>query len=303
MNVQNRWRGYRKNLTGLIFVAPCVIILALMMINPLIETVKFSVSQIRLPRFETDFIGFDNYLRVIFSRDFWVVVQNTVKFVVGLVFLRFLLAFWGALTLNAKKLRGNGVLRLLILLPWTVPSIVASNLWRWIFQADFGLLNLTLKQWGLQSWTHSWLADSGTALYAVIVAYAWSGFPFVMMMLLAGMQSIPLELYDAGKVDGANHWQLFRYITIPSIKPIIIIILLLEIIGALNAFDMLFVMTGGGPGGATETLGLFIYRLGFRYYDFAGASATSVVLLLASFSCFLLYMPFQVIRKSIQHKG
>jgi multiple sugar transport system permease protein len=268
-----------------------------MMANPVIQTVKFSFSALTLPKFAAQFIGVENYQRVIARPEFGTVIGNTIVWIMGTVALRFLLGFWGAATMNTN-LKGMGVLRFLVLLPWTIPSIVASNIWRWIFQSDFGLLNTALYQCGLKFLAHSWLSDSSTAMASVILAYAWAGFPFVMMMLLAGMQSIPEELYDAGKVDGANSWQLLRFITIPYLRAVILIVLILEIITALNAFDMLFILTGGGPGGATEILGLFVYRLGFTNYDFGGASAVSVLLLMLASSCFLVYVPFILFKKN-----
>ncbi len=125
----------------------------------------------------------------------------------------------------------------------------------------------------------------------MLTAYTWAGYPFVMIMLLAGMQGIPEDLYDAGKIDGASSTQAFLHITLPSLRNVIVILVLLEIISGFNSFDLLYVMTAGGPGGASEILGLFIYRLGFTNFDFAGASAVSMVLIVVAIVCFLLYVP------------
>jgi multiple sugar transport system permease protein len=195
--------------------------------------------------------------------------------------------------MNAK-LPGIVTLRVLVLLPWTVPSIVAANLWRWVFQSDYGLLNNGLRSIGLDNLIRPWLGDPNTALSAVMVAYSWAGYPFVMLMLLAGLQGIPKEYYEAARIDGANNRQLFMYITLPSLRSLIAILLLLEVINGLNSFDMLITMTGGGPGGASEILGLFIYRLGFTNFDFAGASAVSVTLLIIAAGVFLFYAPSQI---------
>lgn len=141
----------------------------------------------------------------------------------------------------------------------------------------------------MASLAHNWLGDPKTALFSGMIANSWAGFPFVMIMLLAGMQAISKELYEAGAIDGANKIQLFRYITLPGLAPIVVIIFLLEVIHNLNSFDMLYVLTGGGPGGASEIMGLFIYRIGFTTYDFGGASAISVTLLALAIVFFLLY--------------
>jgi multiple sugar transport system permease protein len=188
-------------------------------------------------------------------------------------------------------MRGRQFFRVLALLPWTIPSIVAANTWRWIFQSDYGLINGLLKAFGLGQFSHTWLGDPMTALPAVLTAYSWAGYPFVMLMLLAGMQGIPKDLYDAARIDGCSATQTFRYVTLPGLKSIIFIILILEVISGFNSFDMLFTMTGGGPGGASEILGLFIYRLAFTNFDFAGSSAVSVVLVSLAVIAFIFYVP------------
>ncbi|WP_158453678.1 carbohydrate ABC transporter permease [Paenibacillus beijingensis] len=215
-------------------------------------------------------------------------MNNTLVWIIGGIASRFILGFWAAIIFNIK-VKGNMFFRILCLLPWTIPSIAAANLWRWILKADIGVFNEFLQSIGLGYLTNNWIGDPRTALWSVLVAYAWQGFPFVMLMLLAGMQSIPKELYEAGKIDGAHSVQLFRYITIPSLMPIILVVLLLELINGLNTSDMLMVLTGGGPAGATETIGLFIYRIGFVNFDFGGASAISLALLLFVIILFIFY--------------
>jgi multiple sugar transport system permease protein len=185
--------------------------------------------------------------------------------------LRFSLGFISALALNAN-IKVRNLWRLFALLPWTIPSIVAANTWRWILQSEYGLLNAFLRVIGFPQFAYSWLGDPLTALPSVLVAYAWSGYPFVMLMLLAGMQGIPNELYEAARIDGANTVKCFRYITIPSLKPIILIVFLLEIVSGFNSFDILFTMTGGGPGGASEIL------------------AVSTILIIAGIVCFIFYI-------------
>ena len=150
---------------------------------------------------------------------------------------------------------------------------------------------------GLESWGRLWLSTAQTALPSVLVAYAWAGFPFVMMMILAGLQGISGEMYESSAIDGANRIQQFFYITIPSLRSVIIMVVVLEVVNAINAFDLLFVLTGGGPGTSSEILGLLIYRLGFTRFDFAGASAASTLLIGAALVCFLFYAPTQIRKK------
>jgi multiple sugar transport system permease protein len=283
----------RRAITGNLFILPALLVLFVTMLYPIFYTATFSVSRVTLPTFETEFIGFDNFVRVFSRRDVGNVLRNTAIWVITGVTLQFALGFWAAMVLNAR-LPGIRIMRVLAMLPWTVPSIVAANLWRWLFQSDYGLLNNALRSVGLAEYARPWLANPDTALLSVMVANAWAGYPFVMLMLLAGLQGIPEQYYEAAKIDGANDVQLFRYITLPGLRSIIVVLLLLLIVFSLNAFDMLVTMTGGGPGGSSEILGLFIYRLAFTNFDFAGASAVGMTLLVIATVLFLVYAPSQL---------
>jgi multiple sugar transport system permease protein len=273
-----------------------------MMVSPIIRTFLYSFSEILLPNFETQFIGVKNFQNVFSRPEIATVLKNTFLWICGSVFLRFTMGFGAALVLNTE-MRARQFFRVLALLPWTVPSIVSANTWRWMLQSDYGLINGILRSLGLTHLTHSWLGDPRTALFSVLIAYSWAGFPFVMIMLLAGMQGIPKDYYDAAKIDGCNAMQAFRNVTLPSLKAVIFVVLILEIVSGFNSFDLLFTMTGGGPGGASEILGLFIYRLAFTNFDFAGASAVSVVLILLGIVAFLLYVPASAKRHSSNNIG
>ncbi len=292
-----RGGSYRKNWVAYLFVLPCTLVLALMMYNPLIQTFTYSVSEVQLPSFDTRFIGFSNFGRAFSHAQIGMILWNTLVWIFGTIVLRFTLGFWAALALDAK-VKGRMLMRTLALLPWTVPSIVAANIWRWMLQSDIGLVNGTLKMWGWSGLTQNWLGDPGLALPSVLFAYTWAGYPFVMIMLLAGMQGIPEELYDASKIDGASSFQSFRFVTLPGLKSVITILLILEVISGFNSFDMLFTMTGGGPGRASEILGLYIYRLGFTNFDFAGASAVSTVLIVIALAIFAVYVPASAKRRT-----
>lgn len=279
----------KKKLTGIAFVLPCTIILILMMAFPVIQTFVFSFANIKLPNFEMSFSGFDNFVKAFSKPEVSMIIRNTVIWTIISVFLRLLLGLGSALIMNAN-VKGIVTLRVVALLPWTVPMIVSSNTWRWILQSENGVVNGTLRAMGLGQYAQTWLGNVSTALPSILLANSWVGFPFVMMMLLSAMQGLSRELYEAAEIDGANGFHLFRYITFPGIKPVLYVVLALESISAINAFDMIFVMTGGGPGGATEIFGLFIYRLAFGgSFDFGSASAVSVVLITIAVLGFSLY--------------
>jgi len=275
---------------GYVLVLPATVLIAIMMVYPTLQTLWFSVSTVRLPAFQTTFVGLANFASILTDPAIGAgqLVQRTIEWVAGTVALRFALGFVAALVFNAK-VRGTAWMRVLVVLPWTMPSVVSANLWRWILQSDIGILDQTLKGWGLARFAHNWLGDPHTALPAVMVAYSWAGFPFIMLLILAGLQGVPVEQYEAGAVDGANWWQLFRFITVPAVRGVLAIALILETVQAVNSFDTLTVMTGGGPANATQTWSLAIYRAGFTDYNFGGASALSVLMFLGAVALLAIY--------------
>ncbi len=280
----------RRRLIGTLLVLPCTIVLLLMMAYPVVQTFFFSFSNIELPGFKLSFARLDNFVRAFTKPEVSVVIRNTIVWTLLSTFFRLLLGLLCALVMNAN-VPGVGVLRVIALLPWTMPIIVSSNSWRWMLASDYGVINGTLKVLGLDKLALNWLASSQTALGSVLVASTWVGYAFIMMMLLSAMQALSKDLYEAARIDGARGFQLFRYITLPGIRPVLLVVLTLETISAINAFDMIFVMTGGGPGGSTEIMGLFVYRLAFGNFDFGAASAVSVVLILIALVGFSLYGP------------
>ena len=298
-----RGRGSRLRLRrwaeGYALVLPALILILLMTVYPVVQTLHFSVSRVQLPTFNTSFVGFANFTRILSDPETWPLLQRTVVWVVGTVALRMALGLGAALIFNAN-VRGTVWMRVLAILPWTIPSVVGANLWRWIMQTDTGLLNQTLRSWGLGDWALNWLADPDTAMFAVIVAYSWSGFPFVMLLILARMQGIPEELYDAAKVDGANGWQMFRHITMPSLKGVLIVALILEVVSGINSFDTLVIMSGGGPADATRIWGLEIYERGFTNFNLGGASALSVLLFAGVLTLFVVY---GIVSRGLGRKG
>ena len=280
--------AFQKWGPGYVLVLPATVLIAVMMVYPTLQTLWFSLSTVRLPTFQTTFVGLGNFVDVLSDPGTGQLLQRTIEWVVGTVALRFVLGFAAALVFNAK-VGGTTWMRVLVVLPWTVPSVVAANLWRWILQSDVGILDQTLKTWGLAGIAHNWLGDPRTALPAVMVAYSWAGFPFIMLLILAGLQGVPAEQYEAGAVDGANWWQLFRFITVPAVRGVLAIALILETVSAVNSFDTLTVMTGGGPANATQTWSLAIYRAGFVDFNLGGASALSVLLFVGALALLAIY--------------
>lgn len=231
------------------------------------------------PMLETRFIGLANYIKALQDPTFWVALKNVLVIVIVSEVGGFVLGFAGALVLRKKTLM-NWIWRILLLLPWAIPGVVTSLTWRWIFDGHFGILNQILAHLGFIERYISWLGDSRYAMAAVSIVSIWRGFSFIMVMLLAGLQAIPEELYEAAAVDGARPHHQFFYIILPSMRQIIVITLILTTISNFKTFDLIWVLTGGGPGYATEVLSSFIYRTAFNRLDFGYSSSIAILMAL-----------------------
>jgi len=223
-----------------------------------------------------EFTGFGNFYSMITSREFIKSLQVTLIFVVTSGLLTFVLGLALALILS-ERLRGQGIIRTIITLPVIVPPVVAGFTWKFLLNREVGVIGgYLLPALGFQK---SLLGDPHLALGSVILADVWSRTPLMFLILLAGLQAIPTEIYEAARIDGASYWQSFRKITFPLLKSAIIIALILRFIDAFNLFDTIFVMTTGGPGIATQTLPLLGWKTGFLYYNLGEAAALAVIML------------------------
>ncbi len=277
----------KRTVTAFILVLPCVILLILMMVYPTLQIFEFSFSSLKLPKFNTTFVGLENFRQILANKDFIQILINTCIWTGVSLLIRFIIGFAAAL-IAETGIVGMNIFRTATLLPWMVPSIVAANTWRWIFNTDNGLLNTVLRYIN-PALSQNWLGSNQLALPSVIIAYSWAGFPFIMLMLIAAMQGIPKDYYEAGRIDGAGSFKLFTHITLPSLKNIVLILTIMEIISGFNSFDIIFTMTGGGPGIASEIFGLFIYRTAFSNLDFSESSAASLLLILVAFVLITFY--------------
>ena len=263
-----------------LWMLPAALLVASVLLYPAFRSVFLSLTHYSLSTgFETSFAGMDNLRRILADSrlhdSFWV----TTLFVVSSVALEFLLGL--ALALAASRLvRGQNAVRTLLLIPWTLPTAIVGVLWAWILNDQFGILNHLLAQVGLLDSPVAWLAQPSTALASIVAADVWKTIPFVFLILLAGIQSIPRELYEAMAVDGGGAWAAFRYVTWPHLLPFAFIALIFRIIQAFAIFDLVYVLTGGGPGGATETVSVYAYQTTMRYLDFSYGSAIVITLVL-----------------------
>ena len=253
--------------------APAVAVLGLLSVYPLVFAVEVSL---RTPAG----YGLANFARLLADRLFLISLGQTLVYTIGALAAEFTLGFALAL-LVSREFRGRRVLRSILLIPMLLPPVVVAVIWRLILNPEFGVLNGALRSWGVDTSRLTWAAAEDTAMLSVILVDVWQWTPFLFLLLLAGLQGLPVEPFEAARVDGASRWQVFRRLTVPMLRPVIAIAVLLRLMDLLRVFDQIFILTQGGPGFATETVTLYIYRTAFRFYNFGYAAAMSFVLLAA----------------------
>lgn len=275
---QRSHRVLGRNLPGYLLIAPAFLAIFAVLIYPLIYAVGLSLRKVVLtaPAGGRPFVGLDNYGAVLAAPYFWNAVEKTFVWTAANLVLQMVLGLALALLLN-ESFRGRGVARAALLIPWVIPSVVAMLNWRWMYDAQFGVINALLVQLGIIEKGVAWLGNTNTAMPAIIVASVWKGTPFVMVMLLAALQAIPADTYDAARVDGAGRLGTLRYVTLPLIMPTLTIAATLTTIYTFNNFNAIWLMTEGGPLRATETLTILVYTAGFREFNLGRASAIGVI--------------------------
>ncbi len=261
--------------------APAVLLVAGLVVYPLWTVAVTSLRVGRAPnisRLETLPLGFGNYWRVLQDEVVWQAAGRTASIAIGVIGPAFAIGLVLALLLN-RDFPGRRAVRSLMLLPWAVPGVVAAIGFLWMFDASYGVVNAVLRSLGLITTDIAWFSAEATALYAVLLPAIWKCFPFFVLTLLAALQSIPLALYEAAKIDGASAWQTFRYVTWPGIRGAAALSLVLQTLWVVKDFDIIFATTGGGPSRATQTLSLLVYEEAFQFFRMGVASAIGVLLL------------------------
>jgi len=269
-------RGKHK-INWIIFVLPAFLFLWIACFLPI--GVAFKMSFFRPMGHKEIFVGLLHYIRTLQDSLFWLATKNTFYFTGVSVLFHLLLGLAFALLLN-KPIKFQKLWRGLHFVPWIFPPVVVAVIWILMAQSEFGLINTILSQLGLSKFRYSWLGRPNTALPMVAIAYIWCGFPLYSIMLLAARQNIPLELYEAAAVDGAGEWHQFSHITIPLLIPTILTIILLDTIWSFRFFDLVWVMTKGGPVHSSEILPTYVYKTAFLEFDFnRGASIAGLMFL------------------------
>jgi multiple sugar transport system permease protein len=275
----NRFRRFLHQIEPLLYIAPAFLILAIILAYPLGYSFWLSFHQWTLYTFREGipFIGLQNYIELLHNGEFISSLRVTFVFMIGAISIEFILGMGLALLLD-RDLWGKGLVRSLILLPMMSTNVVIGLTWRLLFNYQFGIVNFYLQQAGLPA--VEWLSSPKVALPAVVIVDVWNTTSFVALMLLAGLQSLPEEPFEAARMDGASAWQTFRYLTLPLLRPAILVALLWRIIDTFRIFDVIYLLTAGGPAHASETVSIYVYRNGFQLFDLGFASAASYVMIL-----------------------
>ena len=288
-----RWRasgvGYERPYFAFLLNTPALLIIVLLAGYPIIYSAWISLHKFNLKRPRVfDFIGLSNYRQILESEEFWSALWITLEFTGLVVVLVVLLGLAIALLLN-REFPGRDIVRTLILLPWAIPPVVNGLMWQWIYDSKVGALNGLLVSLGLISEYRGWLSDPLSALLALVCADVWNTVPLAVVLLLAALQRIPGELYDAARVDGAGPFQLFRYVTFPWLAQPLLIVLILQTLAAIRAFDVIYVLTAGGPGTATTTLTWKTFLTTFDSLDFGLGNAYAYTISLITLALALGY--------------
>lgn len=271
----------KKVITPYLYLLPTIVLMCILLIIPIVMVISYSFYDNVIINKNPVFVGLKNYATVLTDPTFLVAIKNTLLFVLISIVAHFLIGMLFAMLLNTRYLgiTAKGIFRVIYALPWMFTASVIAIVWRMMLNPN-GVLNFLMMNAGIISEKVEWLASRDVALSAVTVINIWSGYPFYMISILAGLQGISTDLYEASALDGANAVQTFFRITIPQLKPILVSLLMLDFVWTLQQFALIWMTTGGGPVNATETISTYIYKQGFSKYQYSMASAGAVILLI-----------------------
>lgn len=278
--------------------SPAVVVTLAIVFFPMLQAAWMSLHELILFRPNVmPFVWLDNFAAAFSDEVFWISLRHTGIWIGLTVPLQLLLGLATALLLN-RPFWWRPLARALIIIPWALPSVVIALMWSWIYDSNYGALNDFLLRMDILQRSVPWLADPDTALYAIILTLTWQGFPFFAVMILAGLQAIPESYYEAAAIDGAGPWRQFWHITLPGIAGVLVTAILLRVIWVANSIDVIFVMTGGGPGYATYTLPLYAFLKAYSGMEFGYGAALALVL-----TALLLVVVFVYVRRVAREIG
>jgi multiple sugar transport system permease protein len=276
-------------LLGILLIAPTVLIFCAVIIYPLVSALYLSLFRIYTPTLQGGFVGLANYAELMASGEFWRSLYNTLLWTVLTLILQIVFGIAAALMLNQTMVM-RSLARSLILFPYFVSTVVAVLVWRWLFNDLYGILNHAAMWAGLLSMPLDWLGSMPNAMASVVLVGAWKYFPFVVIAVLARLQTIPESLYEAARIDGAGAWSRFTDVTLPQLRDVLVVVVLLRAIWDFKEFDLIYLLTGGGPVIATQTLPLMVYKEAFGLNEMGRASAVAVAMMLVMLVFMILYL-------------
>ena len=275
------WLEAKRKLLPYAYLSPTLALLSALTIVPIATVFLYSlVDNVIINQNPPVFVGLDNYAEVLSNRKFHGALSNTFYFAIVSVVVHFLIGLSFALLLNTRLIgnKTKALFRVVYILPWVFTASIIAILWRLLLNPH-GVINFVLLELGIVQDKMEWLSDRDLALNAVTFINIWAGYPFYMVSFLAGLQGIPDDLYEAGRVDGGNSWQLFRFITLPQLRPIIISLALLDFIWTIHQFTLVWMTTGGGPMRSTEVLSTYTYKAAFSSHEYSIASTLAMIIL------------------------
>jgi len=267
-----------KNISPYVMILPVLLITMIVVIYPLVDNIILSFYNLKYGTEKGIFIGLDNYIRNIKDPRVLYALVRSIAWTAGNIALITAIGLGGALLLS-KPLKGTGIIRSIIILPWVIPTVVVSLVWRWILEPDLGIINNILYSLGLMKGKPiTYLGTPDLAMLSLVLINSWKLSPFAIVVVLAALQTIPRELYEAAMIDGASSFTIFKNITMPLISPILTFLGFIGFAWCFNTFDLIWLITEGGPGSATETLPILIYRKAFLEYRLSEAASLAVIM-------------------------
>lgn len=285
----------KDNIIGFELLLPALILLSVIIIYPLINCLYLSFRSQLIYELKGNFVGFTNYIEVLKDKEFWKASSLTIIWTVVNVIAQVLLGVGAAILLNENFI-GRTLVRALVLLPFFAPTIAITMLWRWLLNANYGMINYILMSLHIINKPVNWLGNSDLAIFTLIGIAIWRFTPFVIINVLARLQTIPLEIYEAAEIDGANKWIQFRYITLPAIKGVLLIVILLRGLFMFKKVDMFLILTGGGPGTSTQTLPVLVFKTTFQSLMMGKGATIAILTFLITLIFIIVYM--KIIGKS-----
>lgn len=276
---------------GYIFIIPSVVLVLVFIVYPVINTINMSLYDIRIQTLAEGkkFVGFDNYIRLFSDSTFMASLKFTLLFTVIAVTLETIIGMMFALIMN-KAIPGQGIIRTAVLVPWAIPTIVSGLMWQFMYSDQYGIINLILSKLHLIQDYIPWLIEKNTAVIAVIIADVWKTTPYMSLLILSGLQTVPESLYEAASLDGANKVQRFFRITLPIIKPVVVVAILFRVLATFRIYDLVVALTSGGPANGTQSLSLYTIKTYFNFGNLGYGATLAVVTFIISLLISFLFM-------------